>query len=166
MFKFSMGLLLHKRIRTDLLGCLSDLNYSVMISWSYNTHFEITGGLSYLIGSNWCDLFMNRTIFCFKSHLFPRTKLSRSHPKKSQSCRKKGHLGDFNGMVLTNVNFKNLTEQLGFLSYLFLNPQFTYMIFIYPQSLICFFVLQSRISAAKIWEKFLSFYGLYMKVWI
>ena len=25
----------------------------------------------------------------------------------------KGQLGDFNGKVLTNVNFKNLTEQLG-----------------------------------------------------
>ena len=24
-----------------------------------------------LIGSNWCDLFTNHTIFCFKSHLFP-----------------------------------------------------------------------------------------------
>ena len=34
--------------------------------------------------------------------------------KKSQPCGKKGQLGDFNGKVLTNVNFKNLTEQLGF----------------------------------------------------
>ena len=24
-----------------------------------------------LIGSNWCDLFLNHSIFCFKSHLFP-----------------------------------------------------------------------------------------------
>ena len=38
----------------------------------YYTHFEITGGPCNLIGSNWCDLFTNRTIFCFKSHLFPR----------------------------------------------------------------------------------------------
>ena len=37
----------------------------------YYTHFEITGGPCNLIGSNWCDLFTNRTIFCFKSHLFP-----------------------------------------------------------------------------------------------
>ena len=37
----------------------------------YNTHFEITGGPCNLMGSNWCDLFTNRTIFCFKSHLFP-----------------------------------------------------------------------------------------------
>ena len=34
--------------------------------------------------------------------------------KKSQPFGKKGQLGDFNGKVLTNVNFKNLTEQLGF----------------------------------------------------
>ena len=37
----------------------------------YYTHFEITGGLCNLFGSNWCDLFTNRTIFCFKSQLFP-----------------------------------------------------------------------------------------------
>ena len=37
----------------------------------YHTHFEITSGPCNLIGSNWCDLFTNRTIFCFKSHLFP-----------------------------------------------------------------------------------------------
>ena len=37
----------------------------------YYTHFEITGGPCNPIGSNWCDLFTNRTIFCFKSHLFP-----------------------------------------------------------------------------------------------
>ena len=37
----------------------------------YYTHFEITSGPCNLIGSNWCDLFTNRTIFCFKSHLFP-----------------------------------------------------------------------------------------------
>ena len=29
------------------------------------------GGPCNLIGSNWCYLFTNRTIFCFKSHLFP-----------------------------------------------------------------------------------------------
>ena len=37
----------------------------------YYTHFEITGGPCNLICSNWWDLFTNRTIFCFKSHLFP-----------------------------------------------------------------------------------------------
>ena len=52
MFKFSMGLLVHKTIGTDLLGCLLDLSYSVMISCFYYTHFEITGGLCNLIRSN------------------------------------------------------------------------------------------------------------------
>ena len=37
----------------------------------YYTHFEITGGPCNLISSNWCDLFTNRTIFCFKSYLVP-----------------------------------------------------------------------------------------------
>ena len=37
----------------------------------YYTHFEITVGTCNLIGSNWCDLFLTRTIFCFNSHLFP-----------------------------------------------------------------------------------------------
>ena len=37
----------------------------------YYTHFEIIGGPCNLIGSNWCDLFTNHTIFCFKLHLFP-----------------------------------------------------------------------------------------------
>ena len=35
------------------------------------THFEITDGPCNLIGSNWCDLFTNRTTFCFKSYLVP-----------------------------------------------------------------------------------------------
>ena len=39
--------------------------------WLYYTHFEITRGPCDLIGSNWCDLFANCTIFCFKLHLFP-----------------------------------------------------------------------------------------------
>ena len=41
-----------------------------MIFFYYN-HFEITGGPCNLIGSNRCDLFTNRTIFCRKSYLFP-----------------------------------------------------------------------------------------------
>ena len=36
----------------------------------YYTHFEITKGPCNLTGYNWCDLFTNRTFFCFKSHLF------------------------------------------------------------------------------------------------
>ena len=37
----------------------------------YFTYFEITGGPCNLIGSNWCNLFTNHTIFCLKLHLFP-----------------------------------------------------------------------------------------------
>ena len=36
----------------------------------YYIHFEITGYPCNLIGSQQCDLFLNRTIFCSKSHLF------------------------------------------------------------------------------------------------
>ena len=36
----------------------------------YYIHFEITGDPCNLIGSQQCDLFPNRTIFCSKSHLF------------------------------------------------------------------------------------------------
>ena len=47
---------------------------SILKPWTnifiYYIHFEITGGPCDLIGSNWCDLFTNRTIFCSKSHLF------------------------------------------------------------------------------------------------
>ena len=35
-------------------------------------------------------------------------------PEEESALWEKGQLGDFNGKVLTNVNFKNLTEQLGF----------------------------------------------------
>ena len=36
----------------------------------YYIHFEITGYPWNLIGSQWCDLFLNRPIFCSKLHLF------------------------------------------------------------------------------------------------
>ena len=36
----------------------------------YYIHFEITGYPCNLIGSQQCDLSLNRIIFCFKSHLF------------------------------------------------------------------------------------------------
>ena len=36
----------------------------------YYIHFEITGYPCIVIGSQQCDLFPNRTIFCSKSHLF------------------------------------------------------------------------------------------------
>ena len=55
----------------------------------YYTHFEITNGPCNLIGSNWCDLFMNRTIFCFKSHLFPANEQATLKTKSNQAnCRK------------------------------------------------------------------------------
>ena len=41
------------------------------ICWLYYTHFEITGGLCNLIGSNWCDLFSNHTIFALNRIFFP-----------------------------------------------------------------------------------------------
>ena len=53
-------------------------------------------------------------IFFFKSHLIPRKKAQPITPEEESVLSEKGHLGDFNGKVLTNVNFKNLTEQLGF----------------------------------------------------
>ena len=49
-------------IETDSMDML-------MMSSDFYTHFEITCVPCNLVGSNWCDLFTNRTIFCFKSHL-------------------------------------------------------------------------------------------------
>ena len=50
----------------------STLNQFILLinTWSslYYTHFEISGGPCNLIGSNCCNLFMNCTIFCLKSH--------------------------------------------------------------------------------------------------
>ena len=36
----------------------------------YYIHFETTGDPCNLIGSYWCNLFINGTVFCSKSHLF------------------------------------------------------------------------------------------------
>ena len=47
-------------------------NQSIPVNLSiYYTRFEITGGPCNPIGSNLRNLFTNRIIFCFKSHLFP-----------------------------------------------------------------------------------------------
>ena len=51
----------------------------------YYTHFKITSGPFNLIGSNWCDLFMNRFIFCFKSHLFFQPKRGLQQEQNNQS---------------------------------------------------------------------------------
>ena len=46
-------------------------NFRVLLFlFLYYIHFEIAGYLCNLIGSQQCDLFLNRTIFCSKSHLF------------------------------------------------------------------------------------------------
>ena len=37
---------------------------------TYYIHFETTGGPYNLIGSNWCDLFTNRTIFALNRIFF------------------------------------------------------------------------------------------------
>ena len=55
--------------RTFILSYYPDMKWKFFTI--YYTHFEITGGPCNLIGSNWCDLFTNCTIFSFKSHLFP-----------------------------------------------------------------------------------------------
>ena len=54
----------------------------------YYNHFEITGGSCNLIGSNRCDLYTNRIIFCFKSHLFPSQ--WGGYTKKKQPIRFQG----------------------------------------------------------------------------
>ena len=75
-----------KSSKTSLLVCLynkqnntwtrGDMEFMFSCSHSIShsfislTHFEITGYPCNLIGSQWCDLFTNRTIFCSKSHLF------------------------------------------------------------------------------------------------
>ena len=41
-----------------------------MVTSFYYIHFEITGDPCNLIGLQQCDLFMNHTIYCCKSHLF------------------------------------------------------------------------------------------------
>ena len=43
------------------ITCTADNQYNCICY----THFEITGGPCNLIGSNWCNLFMNRTIFFY-----------------------------------------------------------------------------------------------------
>ena len=60
----------YRSLPQDYTTTLSDFCHGLN-SCLYYIHFEITGGPCNLIGSNWCDLFTNRTIFCFKSHLFP-----------------------------------------------------------------------------------------------
>ena len=88
----------------------------------YYTHFEITGGPCNLIGSNWCNLFTNCTIFCFKSHLFPSqqggytknkttNQTSRLVLSNQSNCRKmkdmKDHVANFATFVSKTLIFSS-----------------------------------------------------------
>jgi len=55
---------------TSLGGVFRFLEYQDPVFVFYLIHFEITSYPCNLIGSQWCDLYTNRTIFCTKSHLF------------------------------------------------------------------------------------------------
>ena len=55
---------------------------------SYYTHFEIIGGPCNLIGSYWCDLFTNRTIFALNRIIFPANE--EATLKKKQPIRFQG----------------------------------------------------------------------------
>ena len=75
-----------RRLSVNLLSALLS---------SLLNHFEITGDLCNLIGSQQCDLFLNRTIFCSKSHLFfiqwewdCKTKQPIRFKNKQSHCRK------------------------------------------------------------------------------
>ena len=69
----------------------------------------------------WREFHPSQEILNAKVIFFPqRGKRKRSNkaqpitPEKESALWEKGQLCYFNGKVLTNVNFKNLTEQLGF----------------------------------------------------
>ena len=46
------------------------MDLCVVINFIYKIHFEITGYPCNLIGSQWCDLFTNRTIFALNRIFF------------------------------------------------------------------------------------------------
>ena len=58
-------------------------------NWVYFIHFEIIGDPCNLIGSQQCDLFMNRTCFCSKSHHFPNQRGENIREENNQSDWKK-----------------------------------------------------------------------------
>ena len=57
--------ILHKVFISDQFSGLCKLFLSL-----YYIHFEITGGPCHLIGSRWCNLFMNCTIFALNRIFF------------------------------------------------------------------------------------------------
>ena len=61
------------RRRTFCIKFLFLINFQAYVSFFlslYYIHFEITGGPCYLIGSRWCNLFMNCTIFALNRIFF------------------------------------------------------------------------------------------------
>ena len=54
---------------------------TIAFSFLYYIHFEITGDTFNLIGSQKCDLFTNRIIFCSKPHHFSSIIISFSNTK-------------------------------------------------------------------------------------
>ena len=95
---------------------------SKLSSFFYYIHFEITGGPCDLTGSNWCDLFTNCTIFCFKSHLFSSqwggytknkttNQTSRLVLSNQSNCRKmkdmKDHVANFATFVSKTLIFSS-----------------------------------------------------------
>ena len=80
--------------------------------WFYCTHFEITGGPCNLIGSNWCDLFTNRTIFasCFACGKFCNFCFQNSYSPPSRptgSCNFVGLLKNPLVLIYSKLNSKS-----------------------------------------------------------
>ena len=59
-------------IKFSILWSIYASGWQAFLLVIYYIHFEITGYPYNVIGSQRCDLFPNRTIFCSKSHLFSR----------------------------------------------------------------------------------------------
>ena len=72
------------------------------ICWLYYTHFEVTGGLCNLIGSNWCDLLSNHTIFALNRIFFPTSK--QVTLKKKQPIRFQGLFKETNQIERQSVS--------------------------------------------------------------
>ena len=53
------------------MGVNCNLNFHELFYLSCYIHFEIVGDPCDLIGFHQWNLFTNRTIFCFKLHVFP-----------------------------------------------------------------------------------------------
>ena len=99
---------------------LSNYNIAYLFFPLYYTHFEITGGPRNLIGSNWCNLCTIRTIFCFKSHIFPSQRAG--HTKIKTTNR-------FQGLFKVTIKLQENERQRvswQILQLLFLNSYFSF----------------------------------------